>query len=405
MKWTPEQDGALRAVSEWFKHRSAPSFYLAGYAGTGKTTLARHFAENVSGVTKFAAFTGKAASVLRKRGCYGATTIHSLIYRPIGQTNAKQQRELEMLIEAEENKDKDDRSPNLAKWRRELADLAERSRAMFELRKEEESEITEADLVIIDECSMIDQKMGRDLERFGVPILYLGDPGQLPPVNGKGLLVGSQPDYVLQEIHRQAAESPIIWLAHQIRQGEHARFGSFGDGEVQILRKAEFDWERVLVADQIICGKNQTRYRLNKGARQRLGFQKLYPLQGDKLICLKNDHDEGLLNGVTCESLHNTVKKGNLLEAQILYEGKAMMHYIDPGHFELNYHRRLSYPPYDTVQHFDYGYAITGHKSQGSQWRDVVVCDDKMKADDIAHRRKWLYTVVTRAEEVLTVYA
>lgn len=405
MKWTLEQEGALKAVEDWYRRRETPSFHLAGYAGTGKTTLARHFASHCGGVTKFAAFTGKAASVLRTRGCVGATTIHSLIYRPVGQTNAKQRRELELLIEHEENKAKADRNPNLETWRKELADLTARSRAMFELRKEGESEITEADLVVIDESSMIDQKMGRDLERWGIPILYLGDPGQLPPVNGKGLLANRRPDYVLEEIHRQAAESAIIWLAHEIRQGRNGSFGSFGDGEVEIIRKREWDWERILKADQVICGMNRTRRRLNVGARDRLGFDKLYPLQNDKLICLKNDHDEGLLNGVTCTMDANSVKKGNMLEAQILYEGSRAMHYIDPGHFEENYHKRLSYPKYETVQHFDYGYAITGHKSQGSQWPNVVVCDDKMKSGDIVQRRKWLYTVVTRAEEALTIYA
>jgi len=405
MQWTAEQEGALQAVEHWFRNKTSPSFYLAGYAGTGKTTLARHFAENCSGVVKFAAFTGKAASVLRKKGCPGATTIHSLIYRPVGQTNEKQRRSLEILIEVEENKDKADRDPMVETWRKELADLTARSRAMFELRKEGETEIMEADLVIIDECSTVDVKMGADLEGFGVPILYLGDPGQLPPVNGKGLLAKRRPDYTLEEIHRQAKDSPIIWLAHEIRQGRKTAFGSFGDGQVEILKKREWDWQRAIESDQMICGMNKTRRRLNAGARERLGFDKLYPLVDDKLICLNNDHDEGLLNGVTCSMLADSIKKGNLLEARIDYEGMRMLHYIDPGHFEENYQKRLSYPKYDTVQHFDYGYAITGHKSQGSQWPSIVVCDDKMRADDVVHRRQWLYTVVTRAEEGLTVYA
>lgn len=404
MKWTLEQEGALKAVDNWFKNKTSPSFYLAGYAGTGKTTLAKHFAQHC-GVVKFASFTGKAASVLRRMGCPGATTIHSLIYRPVGQTNEAQRRELEMLIELEEKKDKKDRSSNLTTWRRELGELTLRSQAMFELRKENETEIMEADLVIIDECSTINLQMGADLEGFGVPILYLGDPGQLPPVNGKGLLSERKPDYVLKEIHRQAKDSPILWLAHEIRQGRRAQWGEFGDGQVKIIRKAEWDWKSVIKADQMICGMNKTRHRLNAGARSRLGFDKLYPLKDDKLICLNNDHDEGLLNGVGCKMLKDSIKKGNLLEAQIEYEGFKMLHYIDPGHFEENYQKRLSYPKFDTVQHFDYGYAITGHKSQGSQWKDVVICDDKMRANDADHRRRWLYTVVTRAEKNLTVYA
>lgn len=404
MKWTTEQEGALKAVEHWFKNRSAPSFYLAGYAGTGKTTLARHFADNCSGIVKFAAFTGKAASVLQAKGCSGATTIHSLIYRPLGQTNEKQRRSLEILIQGEEIKDRDDRDPNLEKWRKELADLLLRSKALFELCKEDETDITEADLVIIDEVSNIDVRMGLHLESFGVPILYLGDPGQLPPVNGKGLMATRRPDWVLEDIQRQAKDSPIIWLSNEIRHGRNPGIGSFGDGQVAIFKKKDWSWERALESEQIICGMNATRRRLNAGTRNRLGFDKLYPLSNDKLICLNNDHDEGLLNGVTCSMLKDSIKKGNLLEAQINYDGRRMKHYIDPGHFEENYQKRFSYPKPDTVQHFDYGYAITGHKSQGSQWRNVVVCDDKMRAQDHTFRRQWLYTVYTRAEEELTVY-
>ena len=405
MKWTVEQAGALDAVNRWFKNKTSPTFYLAGYAGTGKTTLARHFADNCSGVVKFAAFMGKAASVLRKKGCVGATTIHSLIYRPIGQTNNKERRELELLIEGEENKDAEDRDPNLGRWRKQLADLTARSKAMFELKKEGDSAITEADLVIVDECYTVDTRMGKDLESFGIPILYLGDPGQLKPVQGRALMADRKPDYVLEEIHRQAANSPIIWLANEIRNGRSAGWGSFGDGQVKILRKAEWDWQQVLKSDQMICGMNKTRRRLNAGTRSRLGFDKIYPLRDDKLICLNNDHDEGLLNGVTCSMLADSIKKGNLLETKISYEGLKMLHYVDPGHFEENYQKRYSYPKFDTVQHFDYGYAITGHKSQGSQWNSVTICDDKMRAQDVDLRRRWLYTTVTRAEEELVVYA
>src|SRR6188508_3047527 len=82
--FSPEQDAALKAVADWLKIKPgsrAPVFRLFGYAGTGKTTLARHIAEGVDGKVLFAAFTGKAAQVMRNKGCAGASTIHSLIYR------------------------------------------------------------------------------------------------------------------------------------------------------------------------------------------------------------------------------------------------------------------------------------------------------------------------------------
>jgi len=81
MKFSVDQDQALKEVSQWLKHPDKPIYRLFGYAGTGKTTLARHLAEGVDGDVLFAAFTGKAASVMRQKGCYDAATIHSLIYR------------------------------------------------------------------------------------------------------------------------------------------------------------------------------------------------------------------------------------------------------------------------------------------------------------------------------------
>lgn len=400
--WTKEQDGALVAVNEWFNSsRRKTPFYLAGYAGTGKTTLAKYFAENVDGTVIFCAFTGKAVSVLREKGCRNAATLHSTIYRPVGQTNAKTIKELKQKIE---DADEETHENTLKNWKNELADLQKKSRAMFELREQDDAPaIKGADLVILDECSMIDVQMRKDIESFGVPVLVLGDPGQLPPVGGKGGWADDKPDYVLEEIHRQAQESNILRLAHDIRKGIWN--GYMQTEDCVVARRDDWNWETAVAADQVLTGKNATRHNLNKGIRKRLGFDKLFPLKGEKLICLKNDHEEGLLNGVTCYTKEDTQRVGQSLSASINYEGEEKLYYIDPGHFEENYFaRRQSHPSWDAVQHFDYGYAITGHKSQGSQWKNVVICDDKMNFADKSMRKKWLYTVVTRAEEKVTLY-
>ncbi|MEM6463825.1 MAG: ATP-dependent RecD-like DNA helicase, partial [Pseudomonadota bacterium] len=149
MQFSNQQDQALKAVSAWLKQGKSPLFRLFGYAGTGKTTLARHFAEHVDGDVQFAAFTGKAAQVLRSKGAANAKTIHSLIYRPRG----------EEAVEDEET-GKTSISP------------------MFSLNRQ--SPVAKASLVIVDECSMVDEELGSDLMGFGTPILVLGDPGQLP---------------------------------------------------------------------------------------------------------------------------------------------------------------------------------------------------------------------------------
>jgi len=405
MTWTAEQDGALQAVKRWFKgpYRLKP-FYLAGYAGTGKTTLARHFAENITGTVKFAAFTGKAASVLKQKGCPGATTLHSLIYKPVGTSNSKKIKDLEEKIKFELSLGVDIDVVKLAGLRQSLSKIREVSRAMFELREKDDAPgLQGADLVILDECSMIDEQMRKDIESFKVPVLVLGDPGQLPPVKGKGGWMNQSPDYLLQEIHRQAKDSKIIWLANEVRQGRWP--GLMEGGDCIVRKKADWLWSHAIDADQVITGKNVTRHKLNQAIRSRKGFNKLYPLIGDKLICLQNDHDAGLLNGVTCTAIADSGKIGQTLDLQISYEGEDKRYFSDPGHFEANYYaKRLSYPAQDLVKHFDYGYAITCHKSQGSQWGTVLICDDKMRANDVEMRKKWLYTAITRAENKLILY-
>ncbi len=152
MQWSPEQDAALKAVASWLKSGENQVFRLFGYAGTGKTTLARTFAEGIDGEVAFGAFTGKAALVLRHKGCGNATTIHSMIYR---------------------------------------AREAETETPSFELKTE--GVASKADLIIIDECSMVDADLGRDLLSFGTPVLVLGDPAQLPPVKGGGFFTEANP--------------------------------------------------------------------------------------------------------------------------------------------------------------------------------------------------------------------
>lgn len=404
MSWTPEQEGALKAVDRWLKgpNRFTP-FYLAGYAGTGKTTLARHFAEHVDGQVIFAAFTGKAASVLRAKGCVGATTLHSLIYRPTGNNNTKRIKELTQLIDKEKLMGEAMNIGELKKWRLEREELTKKTRAMFELRDKNEAEdVTQAALLILDECSMIDEQMRKDIEHFKIPVLVLGDPGQLPPVGGRGGWANQKPDYFLDEIHRQAKDSKIIWLATEVRNGRWP--GWMSDPDCTIAKRKDWDWDNAIAADQIITGKNDSRHKLNSAMRRLKGFDKLYPVLGDKLICLKNNHDEGLLNGVICSAASESKVVGQTVSLSINYENELKRYYVDPGPFEENYHKRTSFPSSDVVQSFDYGYAITCHKSQGSQWPFVLICDDKMRAEDREMRKKWLYTAITRAEDKVMLY-
>ncbi len=185
--FTPHQDSALKAVADWLKAKpgrngTPPVFRLFGYAGTGKTTLARHIADGVDGEVKFAAFTGKAALVMRNKGCDNASTIHSLIYRA-----------RESGVE----------QPSFELW--------------------DDAPASKAKLIVIDECSMVDAELGRDLMSFDCPLLVLGDPAQLPPIQGGGFFTDCEPDAMLTEVHRQAQDDPIVRMSMDVREGRDAR--------------------------------------------------------------------------------------------------------------------------------------------------------------------------------------
>src|SRR5690606_12714869 len=123
--------------------------------------------------------------------------------------------------------------------------------------EDEPSPLEGAGLVIIDECSMVDEQMGKDLESFGVKILVLGDPFQLPPVKGQGYFTDAQPDFLLTEIHRQAADNPIIRLATDVRSAGRLRYGSYGDSVVK--HRSQLSPEELREATQVLVGRNATR--------------------------------------------------------------------------------------------------------------------------------------------------
>ncbi|MEQ8479600.1 MAG: ATP-dependent RecD-like DNA helicase [Hoeflea sp.] len=373
MQFSPQQDEALKAVSKWLREGRSQVFRLFGYAGTGKTTLARHFAENVDGEVLFAAFTGKAAQVLRARGAKNARTIHSLIYRPKGEEEV-----------SDEETGKTTVSP------------------LFSINRQ--SPLAQAKLIVIDECSMVDEALGRDLMSFGTPILVLGDPGQLPPISGGGFFTEHEPDILLTEIHRQARDNPIIDLAMQVREGREIMHGDYGTA--QVIGKSDVERDMVLEADQVLVGTNRTRRRYNMRLRELKGFTQAFPQAGDKLVCLRNDPSKGLLNGSLWQvmtSSRETVKPGiNLMvrpEDDDMDRGAAKIKLLksvfeDPDS-EVPWSTRKRYDD------FDYGYALTVHKAQGSQWNSVVLFDESFAFRDT--RERWLYTAITRAAERLVI--
>jgi exodeoxyribonuclease-5 len=375
MEFSPQQDAALKAVSKWLSTKPGRPqiFRLFGYAGTGKTTLARHFASHMDGQVQFAAFTGKAAQVLRSKGALNARTIHSLIYRPRGEEKV-----------ADEVTGKTSMSPTFALNR--------------------QSPVARARLVVVDECSMVDEELGRDLLSFGTPILVLGDPAQLPPISGGGFFTEHAPDILLTEIHRQARDNPIIRLALDVREGREFMRGDFG--AAQVIGREDVTQELVLAADQVLVGINRTRKRYNGRLRELKGFTAAFPQAGDKLVCLRNDPAKGLLNGSLWKvmtSSRETVKPGiNLLvspEEDDPDRGVAKIKLLKAA-FE-DTETEIPWSTRKRFDDFDYGYALTVHKAQGSQWNDVVLFDESWAFKET--RQRWLYTAITRAAERLTI--
>ncbi len=370
---TAEQDRALVEINRWLKAGETQVFRLFGYAGTGKTTLARHIAEGIDGDVLFAAFTGKAAQVLRSRGARGATTIHSLIYRPRGEETVEDEETGETSV-----------SPTFALNRR--------------------SPVSEAKLVIVDECSMVDEELGRDLLSFGTPVLVLGDPGQLPPVSGGGFFTEHEPDFLLEEVHRQARDNPIIDLAQTVREGREIMYGDYG-ATAQVIAKGDVSADLVMDADQVLVGTNRTRRRYNQRLRELKGFDGLHPSAGDKLVCLRNDTAKGLLNGSLWQvtSAPRSVKPWLSLLVRAEDEGiertsakvKVLKSVFEEPDATVPWQLRRRYDD------FDFGYALTVHKAQGSQWDNVVLFDESYAFRE--HRQRWLYTAITRAAESLTI--
>lgn len=361
MRWSPQQEDALAAVSAWLKAGWPQVFRLFGYAGTGKTTLARHLAEGIDGDVAFGAFTGKAAHVMRMKGCEGATTIHSMIYRPRGE---------------------DEEGPTFAINR--------------------DSAAARAALIIIDECSMVDEELGRDLLSFATPVLVLGDPAQLPPVRGGGFFTEGRPDVMLTEVHRQAQDNPIIRMSMLVREGGELHRGAYGDSA--IVSRHDIDAAQILAADQVLVGRNRTRQLYNRRIRELRGFTGPMPQVGDKLVCLRNDKAKGLLNGGTWLVHEVHAPRRSLLRLDLRPEDeeagrrtvKAAVH---PAYFENP--EGIAPGLSRRSDAFDYGYALTVHKAQGSQWDDVVLFDESFAFRE--HRERWLYTAITRAAERITI--
>ena len=407
---TADQQEAEALIEAWYFHLNTQIFVLCGYAGTGKTFLVDHVVRALGLVAgesaAFVAPTGKAASVLIKAGV-PATTVHSLIYTR------------EEDIEVDEN-----------------GEVISEQFLRFVRRESIDSKIK---LIVLDETSMVSDDVLRDLLSFGVKCLCCGDPAQLPPVGGSNTLLRS-PVITLREIVRQERDNPIVRLAERIRAGERPQYGEYGSVSVVPRRSLDAAARRKLFceADQIIVGTNRTRALVNREVRAFRGIppERILPEEGEKIICTLNDWskpldergDFHLVNGIigTCYHVREQLDGLGQLDFQpeflpdrvedlpfdtgIFVRGQYYHGYgnraclltngilVHEGNREML--RRFKVRREDTVCRFEFAYAVTCHKAQGSEYDFVVVVDE---SGFFENGREWLYTAVTRAKKRLVI--
>lgn len=417
-----QQAAAIAAIEDWFRRRTRDQqvFRLFGYAGTGKTTITRHAIGELglepmdrtggSGGVLYAAFTGKAALVMTRKGT-PASTIHSLIYKVSEATPEEIERvtrELETLRKGLRSMGPAERSFAETQIRRLELRLADIHQPRFILN--EQSLVRDADLIVLDEVSMVGAEMASDLLAFGKPILVLGDPGQLPPIKGDGAFTDADPDVMLTDIHRQAEASAIIRLATLARQSMPIPYGEHDDF-VWKMRRSDIGPHQFLKGGQVICGRNATRLFLNTAMKQAAGFPDAYPRGlGEKIICLKNRHDLGLVNGMFLDLSDIRDESPLAFSATVRTEDGTSVpgrQWFYKGHFDDHVaydaeRLRRDWRDMRGLVESVWGYAITCHKAQGSQWENVIVYDDGLgrTAED---RARWLYTAITRAEQGLVI--
>lgn len=442
------QDKGSNEIAQWYRdcipNENGQKFYLAGYAGTGKTSIIPSIIDRCNldfANVAFCAPTGKAAKVItgKLRGMYNtkailAKTIHSSIYIPARAKVEALREEIKVLEEnlsawqiraVEFMNDMDAYMVRTKEMETKLEDKKDEFDAANRAYKRQgpsfvlntDSPIRDCKLIVIDEASMVGEDITSDLMEFNIPILAIGDPAQLPPVGDKpGLTVG-RPDFFLDEIHRQAADNPIIRLSMEIREGKTLSPCTMGD-QVHIVRRRGGGDKWTLNPDydaQVLCGTHRTRWGLTSKIRKMCGYDSNAPMPDEPLLVCKNSKKyETLVNGsfVTCDSAPESLTEGDSsFTVGITDElGDKYNMEVYQGTFEEHQAREKDYfsaPQFEAfdakrkAEMMDFGWTITVHKSQGSQWDKVILHDESgaFKKD----AAKWLYTGVTRAAEELVV--
>lgn len=380
-----DQAKALEDVYDLLKNQPPTVITLGGVAGSGKSTLIPLVSQllNDARTTAFCAFTGKAANVLeRKLAAAGifvpgfVGTIHSLMYRPLTNEHG-----------------------TITGWQRKSALWSDNNNCP----------ITR---IIIDEASMVGQRLADDLLTYQLPIFAVGDHGQLPPVQDDSIF--DSPKIKLTKIHRQAEGNPILKLSQLVREnGDLPRLSELPDA-IRVVPYADVmevvgeAYDRLGLDMAVLVRRNAIRKNFNIMPRE-----ELEPQIGDIVICLRNNPP--VYNGMRGIVRH--------IEPYLLHWYKAVIAFPEDGIDVEGLINRYQFGREATIEStldlnkpnirypralplgmlFDFGLALTVHKSQGSAFQEVILCPEKWSSDKGDDYCKWLYTAVTRAANKLTI--
>lgn len=381
-EYTPSQAELMFKLRKWYNrgHPTKPWFSFSGAAGTGKTYSIRAFIREMGFDEDeyiCAAYVGKAVLNLI-RGGLQAKTIHSLIYRT--------------WVEQVKGYD-DNGNPRIySKMHTVLKDHLDKP---FKV-------------IIIDEATMVNDTMRDEILSFRIPVIFVGDMNQLPPIYGISSVM-LHPDHVLREIMRQKEGDPIIQLSQMVLQGIPLSEGAYGESNV--MTSIEMEPSLLTRYDQIICGKNKTREAINHMAHYEWkGIRNPFPAIGEKMVCRQNNWEEEVDGIYLTNGLIGTITDINRSKAHkgyltIGFQPDFMDSPFEDLRLDVKY---LTTPYQDKASYgisrynkFEYAYAMSCHLMQGSQCPRVLFLDSRFW--DAETTKKLRYTAITRAEQSVDI--
>lgn len=396
-----QQREAMDKIRKWYAGYEQVFRYF-GYAGTGKTTSARHIVDELGIKAAYAAYTGKAAYVLRSKGCDGASTLHALIYQPV-EALRQEVDDLRAQLDAEPD-------PDMRAALERAIEIEEDKLGSPDFILRSNTPLKKVSLLVVDEVSMVNEDLAVDLLSFGVKLLVLGDPAQLPPVGGDGYFTSGEPDYLLTEIHRSALDSPVTRLATAVRHsqdddptlgipgldGDSGRIGRITPGQVGAF-------------DQVLVGTNRVRWQAIHLLRELAGRSTAAPEPGDRIMILANSRDFDVFNGQQFKVIAATPGHlGDRYYLRVVDDAGTSRRLVvwASGFRDLDGEREAARQRRGPVVAATFAQAVTVHKAQGSQWDRVLVVDESevtAKYNGPSGARRWLYTAVTRAAKQVVV--